>query len=140
MIRSAYFWVLTAALFIGAAMPAAAQSGLRDLKCDGAVNPRWVETARPQLSWFINPAVIQRAYQVLVASSEEKLKADEGDLWDSGQVRSDHKTVQYKGKALSSFQVCYWKVKIWSSMYTATDYSEPALWQMGMLRFSNKTK
>jgi alpha-L-rhamnosidase len=130
MIRSAY---LVAVLLLGAALPVLAQSGLSELKCDGTVNPRWVQTLRPQLSWAINPKVIQRAYQVLVATSEEKLKNDEADLWDSGKVRSDAKTVEYKGKPLSSFQVCYWKVKIWSTLYTATDWSEPALWQMGML-------
>jgi len=72
-----------------------------------------------------------------VASSEEKLKADEGDLWDSGRVISDLKTAQYQGKALSSLQRCFWKVRVWETYYEATGYSDPASWDMGLLFFGD---
>ncbi len=58
----------------------------------------------------------QTAYQVLVASTPEKLAADEGDLWDSGQVASDQSTqVVYAGKPLRSRMRCCWKVRLWDA-------------------------
>ncbi|HLJ15025.1 MAG TPA: hypothetical protein VKV15_11050 [Bryobacteraceae bacterium] len=92
---------------------------------------------RPQLSWLFGGRP-PRAYQVLVASSEKKLKANEGDLWDSGRVLSAQTTAQYKGKALSSLQHCFWKVREWNDYDTATGYSEPASWQMGLLFFDSR--
>jgi alpha-L-rhamnosidase len=116
--------------------PAAAQGGpVRDLRCENATNPRGVKAPRPQLSWTWGQPRPPRAYQVLVASSEEKLKADEADLWDSGRVLSDRKTVQYQGKALSSLERCFWKVRVWNDYDTAGAYSDPASWEMGLLFF-----
>jgi alpha-L-rhamnosidase len=58
----------------------------------------------------------QTAYQILVASSEELLKQDKGDLWDSGKVMSDQSVnVEYAGKSLTSNQRCFWKVRVWTS-------------------------
>ena len=122
-------------LWAAASTPAAAQQGAHDLKCNGALNPRGVRTPHPQLSWTINPVMIQRAYQILVASSEEKLKNDEGDLWDSGKVVSDQTSAQYRGRDLSSQQRCYWKVRIWGAYYSAGAYSDSAIWDMGVLLF-----
>ncbi len=113
--------------------PAAAQGAIRDLHCENATNPRGVKAPHPQLSWT-NP-LTQHAYQILVASSEEKLKAGEADLWDSGRVISDRKTAQYQGKPLSSFQHCYWKIRVWNDYYTAGAYSDSATWEMGLLFF-----
>ena len=126
---------VTAVCLVWAVDPttAAAQAPVRDLRCENTTNPRGVKALHPQLSW-VNPAP-QRAYQVLVASSEEKLKADEGDLWDSGRVKSDQKTAQYQGKPLSSLQRCFWKVRVWGDYYSAGGYTDPASWEMGLLFF-----
>jgi alpha-L-rhamnosidase len=114
--------------------PAAAQAP-HDLHCENAASPRGVKSPRPQLSWVLNPGVVEHAYQVLVASSEEKLKTGEADLWDSGRVISDRTAVPYRGKELSSQQRCYWKVRIWGAYYSAGAYSDPASWEMGLLFF-----
>ena len=74
----------------------------------------------------------QTAYQVLVASTPEKLAADQGDLWDSGQVASDQSTqIVYAGKPLASRMQCYWKVRLWDADGKPTAYSKPALWTHG---------
>ncbi len=117
--------------------PAAAQGTPRDLRCENTTNPRGVKAPRPQLSWVVPSPRAPRAYQVLVASSEEKLKADDGDLWDSGRVLSDRKTAQYQGKPLSSLQRCFWKVRVWNDYDTQGGYSDPASWQMGLLFFGD---
>jgi alpha-L-rhamnosidase len=118
--------------------PTFAQTFGRDLRCENATNPRGIKTAHPRLSWSSATPRPPRAYQILVASSEEKLKADEGDLWDSGRVMSEKTTAQYQGKALSSLQHCFWKVRIWNDYDTAGGYSDPANWQMGVLTFSGE--
>jgi alpha-L-rhamnosidase len=109
-------------------------AGIRDLRCENAINPRAVKTQHPQLSWEFGPTT-PRAYQILVATSEEKLKADSPDLWDSGRVISDTKTAQYEGKPLPSLQRCYWKVRVWNDYDTASLYTEPASWQMALSPF-----
>jgi alpha-L-rhamnosidase len=117
--------------------PAFAQGGqIRDPKCEDAVNPRGVKTEHPQFSWTWGAPTTPRAYQILVASSEEKLKADIGDLWDSGQVRTDQKTARYEGKALGSLQHCYWKLRVWSDYDTPTLWTEAQTFQMALLSFT----
>ena len=133
--RASYYLFAAALCFAGAPTPAAAQGGTHNLRCEDAVNPRNVKTLHPQLSWEINVPQVQRAYQILVASSEEKLKNDEADLWDSGIVVSDKKTAQYEGKPLSSLQHCYWKIRIWENYYQASGYSPAQSWQMAVLTF-----
>jgi alpha-L-rhamnosidase len=115
--------------------PSAAQGPIRDLRCENTTNPRGVKAPQPQFSWSWGQPRPPRAYQVLVASSEEKLKADDGDLWDSGRVLSDRKTAQYQGKALQSLQRCFWKVRVWNDYDTTGGYSDSASWEMGVLLF-----
>lgn len=118
-------------------LPAFAQAP-HDLQCEKATSPRGVKSPNPRLSWVLNPGMVQHGYQVLVASSEEKLKADEGDLWDSGKVVSEQTSTQYRGKELSSLQRCYWKVRIWGAYYSAGSYSDPATWDVGLLFFDKQ--
>jgi len=111
-----------------------------DLRCEYLKDPEGIDSRVPRLSWKIEArnqnsevssqnseirqsafgnrhfrGLHQTAYQVLVASSEELLKKDQADLWDSGKVESDQSVnVEYKGKALESLAVCHWKVKVWA--------------------------
>ncbi|OVE74155.1 hypothetical protein BVX94_01210, partial [bacterium B17] len=73
-------------------------------------------------------------YQVIVSSSPEKLKANEGDLWDSGKIESDEQLgIRYAGKDLTPRQFCFWKVKTWDAKGKASDWSNPSMWSMGLL-------
>lgn len=59
------------------------------LRTEGQVTPLSIESQHPRLSWIISSDerdVMQTAYHILVATSPEKLAANEGDLWDSGRV------------------------------------------------------
>ncbi len=105
---------LAFALISNAAMAATAVTNPR---CEYLENPLGIDAIRPRLSWTIESdqrAQKQTAYQVLVAGSEEKLRSNQGDLWDSGKVASDE-TVQiyYAGVPLTSRQKCFWKVRVW---------------------------
>jgi lactoylglutathione lyase len=104
---------------------------VQNLRVENGASPRGVKALHPQLSWNFAPQ--QRAYQILVATSEQKLRNDEADLWDSGRVQSDKKSAEYQGKGLTSYQKCYWKVRTWGDYDSTLGYTEPAAWQMGLL-------
>ena len=108
-----------------------------DLRCQYVPRPLGVDTLEPGLSWRIEsdaPGQKQTAYQILVASSAEKLTRNSGDLWDSGMVKSDQSQhVPYGGNPLSSLIQCHWKVKVWDRDGRESDWSSPAYWTMGHL-------
>ncbi|MBR4976948.1 MAG: hypothetical protein IKY61_07825, partial [Thermoguttaceae bacterium] len=104
-------------------------------------NPVGVGTAKPRLSWKSKDvsggqgyALTQTAYQILVASTPEKLAADEGDVWDSGKVASNSSVfVEYNGAPLRSLQRYYWKTRVWDGADVASAWSEPATWLQGVV-------
>ena len=102
------------------------------LRCEYRENPMGIDAAKPRLSWRMEVGgqrsevrgQKQRAYQVLVASSPELLAKDQGDLWDSGKVKSDQSIqVEYAGKPLVSGQHCFWKVRVWTTATLNPDLS-----------------
>ncbi|WP_158827511.1 alpha-L-rhamnosidase [Mucilaginibacter lacusdianchii] len=109
---------------------------LQNLRCEMLVDPQGIDAIHPRLSWQINSderGVLQTAYHVLVASSPQKLAANQGDLWDSKKVGSGESVmVTYAGKVLTSRVPCYWKVKIWTAD-GESKWSKPAYWSMGLL-------
>jgi len=71
---------------------------------------------------------------ILVATSEEKLAQDDGDLWDTGKVASDQSIqVPYEGKPMRSGLRAYWKVRVWDRDGRASPWSPVAFWEMGLL-------
>lgn len=106
------------------------------LKTEGQLTPLSIETQHPRLSWIISSSerdVMQTSYHILVASSPEKLAANQGDLWDSGVVRSDQSVwVPYEGKELPDNTRCYWKVKV-STTRGDSPWSAQAEWGMGIV-------
>ncbi len=130
------------ALFFIAAgtMLGAASVRLQQLRCEYRVNPQGIDAAEPRLSWVLTPVsprargLHQSAYRILVASSDVTLRANTGDLWDSGKTDSpDSIHVVYRGKPLNSGAGAYWKVQVWDQDGQASDWSAPAQWSMGLL-------
>jgi alpha-L-rhamnosidase len=111
---------------------------VEQLRCEYLKDPLGVDAAQPRLSWIVDSdqrGQCQTAYQVLVATSPERLKQDEGDLWDSGKVASDETAqIAYAGKPLGSRQACFWKVRAWDRDGKPTPWSAPARWEMGLLK------
>ena len=105
------------------------------LSCEYLDDPVGIDSVAPRLSWWLcseKRGQVQTAYQILVASNVERLAADEGDLWDSGRVKSDQAThVEYDGKPLESHQRCYWKVRAWDKNGQPSKWSKPGVWTMG---------
>ena len=87
---------------------------LKALTVEHLENPLGIDTPTPRFSWKSYSKkndVCQQSYHILVASSREKLDANEGDLWDSGEVPSARQLwITYQGKPLKSNQHAYWKV------------------------------
>jgi alpha-L-rhamnosidase len=108
---------------------------VQNLRCEMLVNPVGIDVEKPRLSWEITGKqrnVKQTAYQIMVSSSQARLLADDGDLWNSGKVVSDQSAhVSYGGTPLAGRTECFWKVKIWTED-SEHPWSEPAYWTMGL--------
>ncbi len=101
-------------------------------------NPLAIDTPAPRFSWTLfaeERGQCQSAYQILVASTEEDLEADTGDMWDSGRVQSAQSTqIVYAGSSLQSNMIYYWKVRVWDSDGEPSAYSETAQFGTGLLQ------
>jgi len=97
-----------------------------------------IDWPQPRLSWVLQweqRGEVQTAFQVLAASSLEKLAKNQGDLWDSGQVKSSQTVdVHYAGQPLHSAQQVFWKVRAWDKAGQPAGWSAPASWTMGLLK------
>ncbi|MHA7943608.1 sulfatase-like hydrolase/transferase [Formosa sp. 3Alg 14/1] len=88
---------------------------------------------KPEFGWTVPlSSKYQSAYQLLVASSETIINANNGDVWDSGQVRSSQSTnVDFGGKPLKIGETYYWKVRIWDEENRLVDYSKAQKFTIG---------
>ena len=130
-------WSFSLAAFRPAGFAQTAALTPFDLRCDSAENPLGVDSAPPRLSWKLRSEVRgakQSAWQVLVASTAENLAANRGDVWDSGRVMSDEQLgTRFAGPALRSSERVFWKVRGWDAAGTASTWSSPATWTIGVL-------
>ena len=130
------------ALLMGALSVSAANTVAPvELRCEYLQNPLGIDVVQPRLSWRLEAETRgqkQNAYRILVASSAEKLKQNQGDLWDTGKIQSSLTTqIAYAGKTLSTHMPCFWKVMAWDVGGTPSDWSKPAHWTMGLLNSSD---
>ena len=109
---------------------------VKNLKCELLKDPIGIDCSTPRLSWEISGDVRnikQEAFEILVASSVERLSDNNGDLWNSGIVRSNRSiNIKYDGKVLESRSSCFWKVKVYTNQGTS-EWSSPAKWSMAFM-------
>ncbi len=129
--------IVLAPLAAQTAMPALAPTGLR---VEYLADPVGIDVTEPRFAWVLNHderGQAQTAYQILVSTSPA---AAAGDQWDSGRVASKQSVhVAYAGKALESGKTYYWKVRYWDKQNRASAYSNPARFEMGLLKASDWT-
>lgn len=117
--------------------PMGNEVSVENLSCEYRVNPLGIDRTLPRLTWTLHSSQRgqkQTAYQILVSSSEDQLKRDRGDIWDSGQVFSEQSVlVAYDGRPLLSGELCYWKVRVWDQDENPSPWSQTAYWSMGLL-------
>lgn len=119
---------------------------MNDLKpnglcCEYVEDPIGVHAPNPLLSWRCDGSHNggrQTAYRIIAATSEEKLQNGEYDCWDSGKVESDlFFGIPYQGKPLCSAERVYWSVQIWDEKREASQFSDAAFFEMGLLSKSD---
>nr|WP_315242873.1 glycoside hydrolase family 78 protein [uncultured Flavobacterium sp.] len=113
------------------------QISAEHLRCEMTENPLAVNTNQPRLSWQLVSKEFyasQIGYQILVSSSEENLKKDNGDIWNSGRVNSDKNLqITYSGTPLKSETKYFWKVKVWNQKGKVSNWSKTASFRMSPL-------
>ncbi|MCD6354004.1 MAG: family 78 glycoside hydrolase catalytic domain, partial [Prolixibacteraceae bacterium] len=91
-------------------------------------NPRFTKIidSKPEFGWVVpKEAVIQKGYQILVASSKEKIDFNIGDVWDSKPVHSNKSTnIELGSDPLSPNSSYFWKVRIFDQDNRLSDYSD----------------
>jgi len=131
--------VASAALVSGSRLSARQQNIGRfravHLRTEQLQDPMGVDCAAPSLSWEVaGKGRMQSAYRVLVAASEQALRAGRGDMWDSGRISSGAQSgIVYAGKPLKSRQCCFWSVILWDQDGVSSAAGEIGQWQMGLL-------
>ncbi|MCK4989082.1 MAG: hypothetical protein KAS29_01295, partial [Bacteroidales bacterium] len=75
----------------------------------------------------------QTAFQILVASSEQELAENIGDLWNTGKIESERSVhMVYQGEKLEPRDQVSWKVRIWDRYGNPSPWSKTASWEMGL--------
>ncbi len=109
----------------------------KNLRCEYRSNPLGIDTPAPRFSWEVNDprrGANQSAYQILVASQEKLLRADRGDIWDSGKITSNQSVhVPFAGKKLASGTRYFWKVRTWDAQGAPSPYSKTAWFETALL-------
>ena len=124
-----------------------AQISLSLLSTDHQSDPSGIDNPAPRFSWQITAtrtAVRQTAYEIRVwdypsppcMPSGTKAQRIEGcPIWNSGKVSSSQSIgVTYTGSALKAGKKYKWRVMVWDDQGKESPWSEPAVWQMGLLK------
>ena len=108
------------------------------LRCAHRVNPLGVAPDRVRLGWVLEgPGTgrAQRAYQVLVAPDEARLRTGEDLSWDSGRVESSCSAdIAYAGIPLAPGGRYTWMVRAWDENGLVSEWSEPAAFEVELDR------
>ncbi len=90
-------------------------------------DPRFTKIidSKPEFSWVVpTQAVVQKGYQILVASSQQNIDNNIGDVWNSGNVRNMQSTdVELGSEPLQANKTYFWKVRIFDKDNRITEYS-----------------
>jgi alpha-L-rhamnosidase len=131
------FLFLFLALFVGKVC--FAQVRVQHLLTENLFNPIGIDALSPRFSWQLDAGdtrnVMQTAYEIRVGYYNGTVKSAGHLFWAPGKTKSDQSIyIQYKGDPLLSGQKYYWQVRIWDNHGNASNWSDAAYFQMGMLK------
>ncbi|XID92988.1 family 78 glycoside hydrolase catalytic domain [Paenibacillaceae bacterium WGS1546] len=116
---------------------------IEDLTIDYRTDPIGTDEPKPSFSWRLRAqlasdrGLMQSAYRIIVASSEEQLAMNNGDIWDSGKRLSrQSQHVAYEGEPLRSRTRYHWKVKAWDQDGAESNWSGAAYWETAFMSAS----
>ena len=120
------------------------QSGPTGLMVEFLRNPSLgsIITPVPNFSWIVNGSGkdTQQRYQVLVATSQKKLKAGVGDIWNSGKISSSQSVgIKFSGTPLKSNELYFWQVTTWNGSSTVGSKSEIQGFRTGLFENGGTT-
>ena len=105
-----------------------AQLHIASASCEGKTNPLGVALTGFRFGWELSTKEndqYQTAYQLVVASSPDKLNAGNYDIYNSSVVKSRQSTmVNYNGKRLLPGKNYYWRVRVWEKNNTPSTWSD----------------
>ena len=126
-------------LFIGCqllSLIGLAQLEVQHPLCENLSNPLGIDNLQPRFSWQLISTkrnVMQTAYEIEV--SADGAKTGKRSIWKSGKVLSDQSVyVNYAGPSMESGKKYFWRVRVWDNYGNPSAWSEPAYWQMGLLK------
>ncbi|NYE18038.1 alpha-L-rhamnosidase [Microbacterium immunditiarum] len=107
-----------------------------DLSVEGTGHPLAIDDPHPQLSWKLSGedrGILQSAYQIVAATTRERLEDVVVDLWDSGRVESSESvSVAYEGEVPGPGSRIYWKVRVWAGPGEPSAWSDAGWWERGL--------
>jgi alpha-L-rhamnosidase len=110
------------------------QINIHRLLTENLSDPIGLDSRSPRFSWQLTSGdrnVLQTDYEIRVMEQPDSRTA----LWNSGKIHSGESVhVQYGGPELRSGKKYLWQVRIWDNRGRTTPWSEPASWQMGLLK------
>lgn len=99
------------------------------LRTEYLKNPVGIDITQPRLFWNCEGGIRQSAYQIYAVDENSEV------VWDTGKVESDQMTqIGYAGRQLTSRERIVWKVRLWDENRTVGSYSEPQVFEMGLLK------
>lgn len=106
---------------------------------EGREEPFGIDDAAPRFGWQLRSSengTMQISYRIVVATSEDRCKTEEADVWDSGFVESDSSQwVEYGGKPLLPNTKYFWRVAVVTTNGNAI--SKVNSWTTGMMEAGN---
>ena len=95
------------------------------LRTEHMNNPMGISMKQPYLSWVCKDGMKQSAYEISAMTGTE-------EIWNSKKVNTNRMNAQFTGK-LKSRQQVVWKVRLWDENEEAGEWSESAVFEMGLL-------